>query len=257
MNLSFKTQLADGYKSPSQIVRVLSEAWVRSAVYCPNCGADNICRHRNNRPVLDFYCETCREDYELKSKRNGLGKKLVDGGYDAMIKSISSGKGANFFALSYDAAQWRVKDFIVIPKHFFVPEVIEKRKPLSKTAERAKWVGCNIKIALLPESGKVYVVRSGVAQPKREVLAAWQKVLFLKSTRNSEAKGWLLHTMKCIEWLQKDSFALSEIYAFEEHFKLLHPDNTHVKDKIRQQLQILRDRGYLNFLGNGNYELTK
>jgi type II restriction enzyme len=25
----------------------------------------------------------------------------------------------------------------------------------------------------------------------------------------------------------------------------LHPDNRHVKDKIRQQLQVLRDRGFL------------
>ncbi len=256
MNLSFKTQLADGYNSPSQIVRVLSEAWVKSTVYCPNCGADNICRHRDNQPVLDFYCETCREDYELKSKRNTLGKKLVDGAYDAKMKSIASGEGPNFFALSYDAAQWRVNDFIVIPKHFFVPDVIEKRKPLSKKAKRAGWVGCNINIAMLPESGKVHLVRQGSVQPKLQVMAAWQKVLFLKSSRNSEARGWLLDIMKCIEWLRKDNFALSEIYAFEEHLKLQHPDNAHVKDKIRQQLQILRDRGYLKFLGNGHYSLA-
>jgi type II restriction enzyme len=32
----------------------------------------------------------------------------------------------------------------------------------------------------------------------------------------------------------------------------LHPNNAHVRDKIRQQLQILRDIGLLDFLGSGS-----
>jgi len=32
-----------------------------------------------------------------------------------------------------------------------------------------------------------------------------------------------------------------------------HPQNQNVKPKIRQQLQILRDRGFIEFLGNGYY----
>ena len=33
----------------------------------------------------------------------------------------------------------------------------------------------------------------------------------------------------------------------------LHPDNRHVLDKIRQQLQVLRDMGFVEFLGRGRY----
>jgi type II restriction enzyme len=32
-----------------------------------------------------------------------------------------------------------VNNFFVIPKYFFIPEIIEKRKPLSETAKRAGW----------------------------------------------------------------------------------------------------------------------
>ena len=32
--------------------------------------------------------------------------------------------------------------------------------------------------------------------------------------------------------------------------------NAHVRDKIRQQLQVLRDLGLLTFLGSGFYRLT-
>ncbi len=31
--------------------------------------------------------------------------------------------------------------------------------------------------------------------------------------------------------------------------------NRHVRDKIRQQLQILRDLGFVEFLGSGRYRL--
>jgi hypothetical protein len=33
----------------------------------------------------------------------------------------------------------------------------------------------------------------------------------------------------------------------------LHPANRNVQAKIRQQLQVLRDLGHLDFLGNGSY----
>ena len=36
----------------------------------------------------------------------------------------------------------------------------------------------------------------------------------------------------------------------------MHPENKHIKDKIRQQLQFLRDRGYLKFINKGKYKLA-
>ncbi len=35
----------------------------------------------------------------------------------------------------------------------------------------------------------------------------------------------------------------------------LHPQNHHILDKIRQQLQVLRDLNLLEFLGSGCYRL--
>ncbi len=35
----------------------------------------------------------------------------------------------------------------------------------------------------------------------------------------------------------------------------MHSENKNIKPKIRQQLQFLRDKGYLEFLGNGVYVL--
>ena len=38
MDLRFNTSLAEGYKSGSQIARVLTEDWLARNMYCPICG---------------------------------------------------------------------------------------------------------------------------------------------------------------------------------------------------------------------------
>jgi type II restriction enzyme len=35
----------------------------------------------------------------------------------------------------------------------------------------------------------------------------------------------------------------------------IYPNNRHVRQKIRQQLQVLRDHRYLDFVSRGNYRL--
>ncbi|WP_297015837.1 hypothetical protein [uncultured Dialister sp.] len=43
------------------------------------------------------------------------------------------------------------------------------------------------------------------------------------------------------------------MYRFEERLQILHPDNHTIRAKIRQQLQLLRDRGLLEFVSPGVY----
>jgi len=43
------------------------------------------------------------------------------------------------------------------------------------------------------------------------------------------------------------------MYSFEKMLAGKHPDNHHIKDKIRQQLQMLRDNGIIEFIGRGRY----
>jgi type II restriction enzyme len=47
--------------------------------------------------------------------------------------------------------------------------------------------------------------------------------------------------MLCIEKLNKKVFHLKELDIFLDELQLKYPDNNHVKDKIRQKIQVLRD----------------
>ncbi len=251
MDLKFNQQLASAYKSPSQIIRVLSEDWVAKQSYCPNCSSQPLTEFANNEPVADFHCTNCREQFELKSKKAKLGNIINDGAYDTMIERINSEDNPSFFFLTY-SAELTVNNFLIIPKQFFKPDIIIKRKPLSKTAKRAGWVGCNIDLRQVPESGKVFLVKSKKVIPRDNVTKQFQQTLFLRQ-QSIDSRGWTLDVWQCIDRLD-DKFSLKQVYAFSDELQLKHPDNNHIPDKIRQQLQVLRDKGIIDFLGRGYYQ---
>ena len=256
MNLSFDTSLADGYTNNSQKIRRLTEHWVEVNMFCPSCGG-RLHNYENNRPFADFHCPICVLDFELKSKKNSFGKKIASGDYTSMIAKLQNENKQNMMFLSYLAEVLETNDFFVVPKHFIIPEIIEERTPLKETARRAGWIGGNILFDKIPQAGHIYYIRKQIIIPKQEVLEKWAYTLFLQEVSQTESKGWLIDIMHCIDSIGKNEFTLSELYEYEKVLAELHPENNHIKDKIRQQLQVLRDKGYLNFEGRGEYRLTR
>ena len=254
MNFSLATKNTNNYTSLSQKMRVLTEQWVSEQIYCPNCGSIKINKYDNNKPVADFYCNSCYEEFELKSKKGKIGKVVPAGAYSKMVERINSSTKPNFFFMGY-LESLSVNDFFVVPKHFFISEIIEKRKPLKESARRAGWVGSNILFSKIPKAGQIFYVENGEEISKKKVLEKWQKTVFLKTISRSDAKGWILDIMNCIDSLGKQEFTLQDIYSFEPTLRIVHPENRYIKDKIRQQLQLLRDKSYLDFISLGLYRV--
>lgn len=243
------------YKSASQQIRVLSESWVEHSVYCPACG-NPLASTENNRKACDFLCKACPEEFELKSKGGKIGGKVVDGAYETLMARVQENNNPNLYLLHYNRADYRIENFLVVPHRFFTPSIIEKRKPLASTARRAGWVGCNIVVGGIPTAGKIYYIRNTTIVAKEKVMQAWNNTLFLEGVLSSESRGWLLDTMACIDRIGEGEFTLKDIYQFESQLSKKYPANRHIKDKLRQQLQLLRDKGYLEFVGRGSYRLT-
>ena len=70
---------------------------------------------------------------------------------------------------------------------------------------------------------------------------------------NQNLTGWVKDVFIVLNENPNDVLKLNDIYKYEDRLKLLHPRNQYVKDKIRQQLQVLRDLGLLQFLDRGVY----
>jgi type II restriction enzyme len=253
MNLQCSAEFASSYRSASQIARVLTEHWCSREQYCPACDSDRLSQSKANAPAVDFICPKCAQLFQLKSLKKWNPKKIVDAGYEAMIKAIRGDRTPNLLVLNY-SREWSVQNLFLIPRAFLSESVIEKRNPLGPQARRAGWVGCNILLGQIPEDGKISLVSAGKVEPERKVRAEYSRIRQLTALPPS-LRGWTVDVLKVIRELRKPQFSLQELYAFEPDLKAVHPRNQNIRPKIRQQLQLLRDMGLVEFVSPGKYAL--
>jgi type II restriction enzyme len=253
MNLQCKAELASTYKAGSQIARVLSEDWCTRELYCPACDSDCLVATKTNNPAVDHVCPRCEQSFQLKSLKGWNPRKIVDAGYEAMLRAIRADKAPNLFVMQYSSS-WAVQNLVLIPRVFFTESIVEKRSPLGPQARRAGWVGCNILLGQIPKDGRIPIVSDGCEVPEPRVRADFSRIRGLAELPPS-LRGWTVDVLGVIRRLGEAAFSLQELYALEPELQALHPRNQNVRPKIRQQLQVLRDLGLLDFSGSGHYVL--
>lgn len=254
MELSLDANLASGVRSLAQIAGRITERWVAENLYCAACPSESLEPTKPGTKVVDFRCPECTESYQLKSRSSAFQSRVTDAAYGPMIQSIEASITPNFLFLHYDRPTWTVRDLFVVPRHFFSSSMIEKRPPLPPTAHRAGWVGCSILLSALPVDSMIDIVRDEIERPAEGVREAWQRFAFLRAA-TPESRGWTADVLACVRDARRSEFALQDVYAFEDRLGRLHKDNRNVRPKIRQQLQVLRDHGVIEFLGHGRYRV--
>ena len=252
MNLNLDCKDFLGYKSLSQRARVLTEKWGTNNLYCPACSSNQIVKEPNNREAIDFVCPECDAPFQMKASQNPIGRKIVDAAYDAMKRAVLADKFPHLLIMHYSLDVLKIFDILAIPKYFLPLSAIEARKPLASTARRAGWAGCNIVLDNVPPDGRIDVVKNGVVHSKDDVRRRFRLSRGLSHVETLK-RGWVLDVLTALRSLNKTEFNLNEVYSLENQLADLHPSNRHIRDKIRQQLQVLRDIGHLTFLGEGRY----
>ena len=242
------------YESGGQQARVASEAWVAGNLYCPNCSSKSLDSFAANTPAKDFICPKCASLFQLKSKRGKFGRKIADAAYSKMIEAIRGDSTPNLLALEYRVPAWTVANLFVIPHFAFTDSMVEKRKPLRAHAERHGWIGCNLLLDAIAPDLRISYVRDGEPVPPKIVREQFAALRPLETISVAQ-RGWTLDVLNAVRSLNRPDFALADVYAFEKRLGALHPNNRHVRDKIRQQLQVLRDAGLLDFTTRGCYRL--
>jgi type II restriction enzyme len=153
MNLQCRIDLASKYKAGPQIARVLSVDWCSRELYCPACDSDRLTGSKPNNPAVDFQCAKCQQPFQLKSLRNWNPRKVVDAGYEAMLRAIRADRTPHLLLLQYSST-WLIQNLLLVPRMLFSKSIIEKRNPLGPDARRAGWIGCNILVGEIPPTGK-------------------------------------------------------------------------------------------------------
>jgi type II restriction enzyme len=247
-------ELAAAYTSGSQKARNVTESWGADNFYCPNCSSQKLDWLKRNTKANDYRCPDCEFWFQLKSQKTRIGDSITDGAYSAMMEAIQNDRTPNFFFMQYELATWSVKNLLLVPHFAFPPSAIIERKPLSPTARRAGWIGCNIALNRIPIEARISLVTERQIVSEKEVRENFKKVKPLKEISVAQ-RGWTLDVLSIVRRLGKPEFTNEEVYVFTHELEKLHPDNRHVRDKIRQQLQVLRDTGFLIHVSRSEWRL--
>ncbi len=254
MNLALPAELAQDYKSPSQQARVVTQSWARDNLFCVNCSSLQLTATREGTEANDLTCPHCSLRYELKSKSAPIISKIMDAGYDAMMRAIRADRTPNLVLLHYEKPQWTIRNLFLVPHFAFSESSIEKRNPLRDTAERHGHVLCNIVLKNIPIDAKIPLITNGVVSSPIKIRAHFKRLKPLKEI-GVKQRGWTLDVLNAIHRLGKKEFTTTDTYVLIRELEKLHPDNHRVREKIRQQLQVLRERNLLLHVDRNRWRL--
>jgi type II restriction enzyme len=171
-----------------------------------------------------------------------------------MLDAVRSDRTPNLLAVQYSST-FAIVNLFIVPRYFITENVVERRPPLSMNARRAGWVGCNILLNRIPPDGRILAIREGVPVESAEVQRLFLRAKQLKELPPTK-RGWTVDVLNAIRSLDKSTFSLADLYRVESRFATLHPNNQNIRPKIRQQLQVLRDLGFLTFAAPGQYQIV-
>ncbi len=173
-----------------------------------------------------------------------------------MLHKLRSDTMPHLAFLYYDRRAPEAVDLILVPSHFVTLRAIERRPPLSPTARRAGWVGCNILLSEVPPDGRLIVVAARAVTRPTLVRAQWQRFAWMRD-EDVTARGWAADVLHSLRSMGRREFTLTDAYGWEAGLADRYPRNRNVRAKIRQQLQVLRDKGILRFIGGGRYQVLE
>lgn len=168
-----------------------------------------------------------------------------------MLKTLQAPRPPHLLLLQYENGFW-VRNLTVVPSFLISLQAIERRNPLSATARRAGWIGCNILLCQLPVNAAVPIVQNGIPQAPSDVRKLFASFQQLQEQPLAQ-RSWAIELLRVLEKLPQH-FTLAQLYEFEQVFREEFPENRHIREKLRQQLQVMRDLGKVIFLGRGRYQ---
>lgn len=138
---------------------------------------------------------------------------------------------------------------------------------------------CVQQILVIPTGAYLAVVTESSVTSESEVREKFHRIKPLKDISAKE-RGWTLDVLNLVRRIvdsrgrgneskagkseaneglltssPTNEFTNEDVYAHARELEQLHPDNRHVKDKIRQQLQVLRDAKLLIHVSSGVWRL--
>jgi type II restriction enzyme len=254
MNLAMPGHLAERFTSEAQRTREISETWGEENLFCAACPSPRLQRLPGSTKGKDFVCPKCEVYYQLKAHRSTLGNRVADGQYDAMMSLLSSNARPHFLLMQYQRADWSVLNLVLVPSFLLPPSSIHRRKPTWPKGRNKPWVGCDVMLDRVPPQGRISLIANRQIFSPKAVRSDLQQLSVLQKGK-FESRGWKLEILRVVTSLGKAEFTNHDVYAHESELAAIFPHNSNIQEKIRQQLQYLRNSGFLEHVSSGHWKV--
>jgi hypothetical protein len=142
----------NNWKSESRIVGEACEYYIKSNIKCVRCNDNNFEKCKTNEQSKDLICISCNQKFQVKAKnatqkqvnniKNKNKFKTIGGEYSTTLKNIN--EQIDYFIILYEKQSYKIINILYIKNENINSDCIIPRKPLSITAKRSGWQGCNI-----------------------------------------------------------------------------------------------------------------
>ena len=142
----------NNWTSESRIVGEACEDYVKNKVKCIRCNNNNFEKYKTNEKSKDLICISCNQKYQIKAKSvthkqiNNIKCKnqfkTIGGEYSTTLTNIN--EKIDYLIILYEKQSYKILNILYITNENINSNCITPRNPLSSTAKRAGWQGCNI-----------------------------------------------------------------------------------------------------------------
>jgi type II restriction enzyme len=242
------------FSSGSQWARDFSEEWWAQYGYCLSCASNRILPTPKGTPSVDFLCPRCDHPYQLKANLSGRFQCVPDGAYSKMIECILASKTPTFLLMRYTRLR-NVLDVTAVHRTLVTSDAVRRRNPTLPKGRSKEWIGCDIILREVPPEARIGVIRDEQFLSKSGVRARFAAIASLDQAK-AEDRSWTVAVLNELHRMKRTEFTTEDAYQLIEPLAAKFPDNHHVAEKIRQQLQILVKRRLLVRVRRGLYRFT-
>ena len=147
-----QTKQRTNWKSESKIIGEACEDYVKNIIKCIRCNNNNFKKYKPNEKSKDLICISCNQKYQIKAKSDTHKQvtnikckkqfKTIGGEYLTTLNNIN--EKIDYLIVLYEKQSYKILNVLYITNENINSTCIIPRKPLSSTAKRAGWQGCNI-----------------------------------------------------------------------------------------------------------------
>lgn len=115
---------------------------------------------------------------------------------------------------------------------------------------------CDLNLSFIPTDGKIALVTNGIVHAASDTRRQFQESARFGDVKLAD-RGWAASVLAIVRKICKPLVTNADLFAYIEELHAAYPGNNHIREKIRQQMQLLMRLGYVERISRGEYQVIR